>query len=198
MKEITLEDIATAIKSGDKDKVNEASLGRVYQHIKKDASESFAILTAFRGGLSKRDNIKRNKQLQSDVRSLGYGFFKVKGYWQECQDPEIEYSECPDDLKVPVVEESLFVPNISQKEAVKLAKKYDQDGIVYQGKETNDKVEIVSKTGSSLAKLGKFSPNKIARGYTQIKGRNFTFEGFEYKPSGQISGMLLNVLIEND
>lgn len=195
MKEITLEDIAEAIKNGDRSDVNEASLGRVYQHIQKDASESFAILTAFRGGLPKRENIKRNKQLQSDVRSLGYGFFKVKGYWQECEDSELEYEDCPEDLKVPVVEDSLFVPNISRKEAVRLAKKYEQDAIVYQGEETNDKVEIISKEGKTVDKLGKFNPNKIAQGYTKIKGKNFTFEGFQYKPTGQLSGMLLNVLL---
>ena len=61
--------------------INEASLGRVYQHITRDASKSFAILTAFRGGNSKQQNLQRNKKLQSDVRSLGLGFFKVKGYW---------------------------------------------------------------------------------------------------------------------
>ena len=61
MKEITLEDIAIAIKGGNKVEINEASLGRVYQHITRDASKSFAILTAFRGGNSKQQNLQRNK-----------------------------------------------------------------------------------------------------------------------------------------
>jgi len=189
MKEITLEDLAIAIKSNDKDAINEASLNRVYQHITKDASDSFAIITAFRGGFTKNKNISRNKSLEGDVRSLGLGFFKVKGYWVECSDSSLDYDSCPEDKKVPVVETSLFIPNISKKDAVRLGKKYDQDAIIFQGSETNDKVELISKSGKSLAKLGKFSPNKIKQAYTKIKGKSFTFEGFEYRPSGMLSNI---------
>ena len=196
MKEITIEDIALAIKSGNKKDINEASLGRVYQHITRNASKSFAILTAFRGGYSKQENLQRNKKLQGDVRSLGNGFFKVKGYWVECQDPDIEYSKCPDDMKVPVVEDSLFVPNITRKEAVKLGKKYDQDAVIYMGEETDNQVELVSKSGSSIMKLGKFSPSKIAQAYTRIKGSSFTFEGFEYRPTGQMESLVFENLLK--
>lgn len=196
MKEITIEDIALAIKSGDKTKINEASLGRVYQHITKNASESFAILTAFRGGYSKKENLQRNKKLQGDVRSLGKGFFKVKGYWVECQDPDLEYSKCPDDMKVPVVEDSLFVPNITKEHAVKLGKKYDQDAVIYSGEETNGQVELISKSGSSIMKLGKFSPSKIAQAYTRIKGSSFTFEGFEYRPTGQMESLVFETFLK--
>ena len=189
MKEITIEDLAIAIKSNDKNMINEASLGRVYQHVTKNASESFAIITAFRGGFSKQENISRNKSLEGNVRSLGLGFFKVKGYWVECSDSSLDYDSCPEDKKVPVVETSLFIPNISQKDAVRLGKLYDQDAIIYQGKETNDKVELISKSGKTLAKLGEFSPNKIKQAYTKVKGKSFTFEGFEYRPSGMLSNI---------
>jgi hypothetical protein len=195
MKEITLEDIVSAIKSGDKSHINEASLGRVYQHITRNASNSFAILTAFRGGFSKRENLQRNKQLQSDVRSLGNGFFKVKGYWVECQDSNFEYANCPDDMKIPVIEDSLFVPDISLKDAVRLCKKYDQDAIVFMGKETGNKVELISKSGTSIMKLGAFNPSKIAQAYTRIKGTTFTFEGFQYQPSGQMENLIFEVLL---
>ena len=197
MKEITLEDIAIAIKGGNKVEINEASLGRVYQHITRDASKSFAILTAFRGGNSKQQNLQRNKKLQSDVRSLGLGFFKVKGYWVECQDPDLEYAQCPDDMKIPVVEESLFVPNISREQAVKLGKKYEQDAVIYSGEETDNNVELVSKTGTSIMKLGKFSPSKIAQAYTRIKGSSFTFEGFEYSPTGQMESLVFQNFLKS-
>jgi len=190
MKEITLEELVKIIKSGDKTRINEASLGRVYQHIQRDASGSFAILTAFRGGFTKKQNIQRNKKLQSDVRSMGLGFFKVKGYWVECQDSSLEYSDCPDDMKVPVVEDSLFVPNITKEQAVKMAKKYDQDAIIYSGSDTGDKVELVSKSGSTIMNLGKFNPNKIAQAYTKVKGKSFTFEGFRYTPQGMMEGLV--------
>jgi hypothetical protein len=196
MKEISLEDIAIAVKSGNKVKINEASLGRVYQHIIKNASKSFAIITAFRAEYTKKQNLQRNKSLQGSVRSLGHGFFKVKGYWVECQNSDLEYSKCPDDMKVRVVEDSLFVPNITKKQAVKLAKKYDQDAIIYSGEETNEKVELISKSGSSIMKLGKFSPSKIAQAYTHIKGNSFTFEGFEYRPEGQLSNMAFEAYLK--
>lgn len=197
MIEITLEHIAQAIKGGNVDEINEASLGRVYQHVVKGASKSFAIITAFRGGYSVKQNKARNKNLGSDIRGLGIGFFKVTGFWIECQDDSVEYEKCPENMKKPVKEFSYFVPDISKQDAVKLAKKYDQDAIVYQGDETNQKVELISKTGSSIMKLGKFSANKIKQAYTQIKGNTFVFEGFRYKPTGQLENIAFNAYLKN-
>ena len=194
----TLEDIVKAIKNGDKDKISEASLVRVYQHMTKQGSESFAIITAFRGGYTNKQNLSRNKQLESSVRSLGLGFFKQKGYWNECEDPNIEYKDCPADKIKPVIELSLFIPNIKFKDAVKLGKKFDQDAIVYQGPETNDKVELVSKSGGSIMKLGKFAPNKVSQAYSKVKGRSYVFEGFEYVPEGQMSNLVFKSLLENE
>jgi hypothetical protein len=194
----TLEDIVKAIKNGDKDKISEASLGRVYQHMTKQGSESFAIITAFRGGFTYKQNLSRNKQLESSVRSLGLGFFKQKGYWNECEDPNIEYKDCPADKIKPVIELSLFIPNIQFNDAVKLGKKFDQDAIVYQGPDTDDKVELISKSGSSIMKLGKFAPNKVSQAYSKVKGRNYVFEGFEYVPSGQMSNLVFKSLLESE
>jgi len=194
----TLEDIVKAIKNGDKDKISEASLGRVYQHMTKQGSESFAIITAFRGGYTNKQNLSRNKQLESSVRSLGLGFFKQKGYWNECEDPNIEYKDCPADKIKPVIELSLFIPNIQFNDAVKLGKKFDQDAIVYQGPDTDDKVELISKSGSSIMKLGKFAPNKVSQAYSKVKGRSYVFEGFEYVPSGQMSNLVFKSLLESE
>tara|TARA_Y100000310_G_scaffold290049_1_gene316925 strand:- start:613 stop:1281 length:669 start_codon:yes stop_codon:yes gene_type:complete len=195
--ELTLEHLAISIYCDDKNKINEASLGRVYQHIKKQASKSFAIITAFRGGYSLKQNKSRNKKLGSNIRSLGFGFFKVKGYWVECQDESLEYKDCPDNMKVPVVEYAYFIPNIIKKDVVKLAKKYDQDAIIYQGEETDDKVELISKSGLSIMKLGKFSPDKIKQAYTQVKGHTFVFEGFEYQPTGQLENLSFQAYLKN-
>jgi hypothetical protein len=192
--EITLQHIVDVIKTGDRTTINEASLNRIYQHIQREASDSFAIITAFRGGYSKQENLTRNKKLEQDVRSLGLGFFKVLGHWVECADSEIDYSDCPKSMLKPVKEDSLFIPNISKKDAVRLTKKYDQDGIVYQGKETDNKVEILGKSGNSIMKLGQFSPNKIAQAYTKVKGKTFTFEGFEYKPYGMMENLMFQIL----
>ena len=191
MKNITLEEYAGILKTGDKSKINEASIKRIAHHIKQTASKSFGILTASRDAYSSKENAARNKKLEGTVRSLGLGFFKLKGHWKECKDPNIDYAKCPNNMKVPVIEISLFVPNLTLKQALKLAKKYDQDSIIYQGPETKDKVELVSKSGSSIKKLGKFSPDTIGRAYSKVKGRTFTFEGFQWQPTGVLTNMAL-------
>ena len=194
MENVELQDIVNAIKGGNYETINEVSLNRVYQHIKKEASDSFAIITAFRAVYSTSINKSRNKKLESDIRSLGLGFFKLIGHWVECQDDTMEYSKCPPELKVDVKEEILFVPNISKKDAVRLTKKYDQDAIIFQGKETDDTVELLSKDGNTIEKLGTFSPGKIARVYTRIKGRTFVFEGFQYKPTSVMENIVFDIL----
>lgn len=196
MKKITLEKYAMLIKLGDKSKISEASINRVAQHIKSTASKSFSIITAERDAFTNKENLGRNKKLESDIRSLGLGFFKLKGHWMECKDSKIDYSECPDDMKVPVVEISLFVPNITLKDTIRLAKKYNQDSAVYQGPETKNKVELISKSGSSIAKLGSFSPNSIGRAYSKVKGKSFTFEGFEWIPKGMLTNMALEAYLK--
>jgi hypothetical protein len=197
MKEVnTLEQLAEAIQTGDKSKINEASLNRVYQHAMGDGATSFAILTAYRYQNPKQINISLNKKLEGDVRSLGLGFFKMKGYWLECQDPDIEYDKCPEDMLIPSIEISLFIPNISKKDALRLGKTYKQDGFVYQGEDTDNKTVVLAKNGTVIRKFDKFSPNKIAQGYSQVKGRNFTFEGFEYRPSGMMSNLTFEAYLK--
>jgi hypothetical protein len=192
----TLEELAEAIQNGDKSKINEASLNRVYHHAVAGGATSFAILTAYRYQNPKQVNISLNKKLEGDVRSLGLGFFKMKGYWLECQDPDIEYDECPDDMLIPSTEISLFIPNISKKDALRLGKKYNQDGFVYQGEDTDNKPVVLAKNGSAIRKFNKFSPNKIAQGYSQVKGRNFTFEGFEYRPSSMMTNLAFEAYLK--
>jgi hypothetical protein len=82
-------------------------------------------------------------------------------------------------MKVPTQEKSLFIPNISQKHIQALGKKYQQDSVLFADDETRAKGEatfIDSKSGEAF-NIGKFSPGKIAQGYSKIKGgKVFTFE----------------------
>jgi len=107
----------TMIKAGRYD-LNEASLGRVYQLVVSNPKmKNRGVVTASRGELSKAENKKRNKELEADLRKMGYGFV-AKG-------------------------EATFID---------------------------------SKSGESF-NIGKFSPGKIAQGYSKMKGgRVFTFE----------------------
>jgi hypothetical protein len=167
------------IKAGRYD-LNEASLGRVYQHVVSNPKmKNWGVVTASRGELSKAENKKRNKELEADLRKMGYGFVHVDGMWQECRKPDTEYKDCPDDMKVPTEEKSLFIPNISKEDVQKLGNKYQQDSVLFADAETRAKGEatfIDSKSGESF-NIGKFSPGKIAQGYSKMKGgKVFTFE----------------------
>lgn len=145
--------------------LNEASLGRVYQHVKE--GQSFAILTSWRQNLPTAENKTNFKSLQNSIRSAGLGFFKLLGHWKEEGQDEA------------TAEPSLFVPGISKELAHKLGNKFDQDAVVYSGPETEGNISLIFKSGS-LQKIGKFSPSKVSQAYSSVKGKTFVFEGFEY------------------
>ncbi len=167
------------IKAGRYD-LDESSLGRIHQHVVSNPKvKNWGVVTASRGELTPAENRQRNKELENDLRKLGYGFVHVDGMWQECRKPDTEYKDCPDDMKVPTQEKSLFIPNISQQHIQALGKKYQQDSVLFADEETKAKGEatfIDSKSGEAF-NIGKFSPGKVAQGYSKLKGGQvFTFE----------------------
>jgi len=187
-KEVSFRDILEA-RGQNKEALNEMSLSRVWQHAKRAGERSWAILTSWRYGKTNRQNMVQFKKLQQDVRSMGLGFFKLKGHWKECRRSDIPYKDCPKQDLIDSVELSLWVNGISKRDAEKLMKKYNQDGIVYAGPETKGNVYYVLRGGADQ-NIGKFKPNKIAQGYSELKGRPFVFEGFEYIAQGWVEGMI--------
>jgi hypothetical protein len=167
------------IKAGRYD-LDESSIGRIHQHVVSNPKvKNWGVVTASRGELTAAENKKRNKELENDLRKMGYGFVHVDGMWQECRKPDTEYKDCPDDMKVPTQEKSVFIPNISKEDIQSLGKKYQQDSVLFADEETKAKGEatfIDSKSGEAF-NIGKFSPGKIAQGYSKLKGgRVLTFE----------------------
>ena len=157
-------------------KLDEASLGRAYQHIIQKKVPSWGMMTAYRYINSPKENDQRNKELEKDLRSLGYGFFKVEGHWQECQDANLNYVDCPKDKLQDSVEESLFVPGISKEHAEKLCKKYEQDAVIYGGKDTGGDAHLIFKNGGE-ENIGQFEPGKVAQAYSKLKGgKSFVFQ----------------------
>jgi hypothetical protein len=157
-------------------KLDEASLGRAYQHIIQKKVPSWGMMTAYRYINSPKENDQRNKELEKDLRSLGYGFFKVEGHWQECQDANLNYVDCPKDKLQDSVEESLFVPGISKEHAEKLCKKYEQDAVIYGGKDTGGDAHLLFKNGGE-ENIGQFEPGKVSQAYSKLKGgKSFVFQ----------------------
>ena len=91
-------------------KLDEASLARAYQHVVEKKVPSWGMLTAYRYANTKKENIQANKMLEKDLRSKGYGFFKVEGHWQECQDTDVPYSNVIGFL-IPIADFKLFIKN---------------------------------------------------------------------------------------
>jgi hypothetical protein len=155
--------------------LDEASLSRAYQHVVDKKEPSWGIVTAHRTTFSKKENEARNKQLEKDVRGMGYGFFKMEGHWRECQDTNVSYQDCPPEKLKDATETPLFIPGIKEDQIKKLCKKYDQDSVIY-GDTKEDQAKLIFRNGNE-DKIGKFHPNKIAQAYSKIKGdRTFTFE----------------------
>lgn len=198
MRTLTLNDVYAAIKSGNADAINEASLSRVWQHVVQHKTPSWGIITGFRTANTKKENLTRNKQLGLDIRSMGLGFFKLEGHWSECPDPDMNYEDCPKDQLVDAIEIAYFVPGITKEQLLKLTKKYDQDGSVYgaavRGLGDASDAKLLFKNGS-VTPIGRFHPNAIKQAYSKIGHRSFAFfEGFRYVPQGYMEGMTWNAL----
>jgi hypothetical protein len=165
-------------------RLDEASLGRVLQHIEgKKNVKNWGMLTAYRYANTPNQNKTRNKELEAELRAMGHGFFKVEGHWVECQDGNLSYTDCPPNLLKDAIEESLFVPNISAKEIHNLGKKYEQDAVIFGGEQTKGNATLIFKDGK-VENIGKFSPDKIQQAYSKLKGgKTFVFQPEEPKVS---------------
>jgi len=176
--------------------LDEASLSRAYQHVVDKKSPSWGMITAYRYANSKKENLQANKRLEQDLRKMGHGYFKVEGHWQECQDKDVSYVDCPKDKLQDSTEESLFVPNITKDQIGDLCKKYEQDAVIYGDKDSD--AHLVFKNGSS-ENIGKFQPGKISQAYSKVKGgKTFIFGKEEPKKEPEKQTLKLKSLLPKD
>jgi len=195
-----LEEILLARLLRDQSGLYEASLARVWQHVRNAPEFGFAILTSWRQSidgvpLSSQENHGRLQKLKGSLRDLGLGFFVVNGHWKECQETDVSWEDCPPDKMVDAVEPALFVSNISLEQAHKLGNDYQQDAILYSGPETKGNTILVDRAGKTI-ELGAFSPNTISQGFSQLRGskkrnrRTFKFEGLSWKIQGRTEALI--------
>jgi len=165
--------------------ISEAGLSRVLSRV--DAAEDLVIITAYRSNLSKKENINRNRALRGELNKRKMGAYQLVGHWRECQNPKIEYSDCPKDQLVDAVERSFLVikpDDMTSKDflgfLVRMAKKYDQDGIVYKH---DNEYTIVNKRGATEFKIGtNVGVGKLGQAYSQYVKKldvPFIFEGID-------------------
>jgi hypothetical protein len=155
-------------------KLSEASLTRAYQHVIDKKVPSWGMATAYRYSNTPKENKALNKQLEAECRAKGLGFFKIDGHWRECQDASIKYEDCPSDKLVDSTEETLFIPGASKEFMTNIAKKYNQDAVVYGGKDTKGNAHLIFREGGDQ-NIGKFHPNQTAQAFSKFKNKEKTF-----------------------
>lgn len=111
-----------------------SSLSRIFQHLD---SPHFGVVSASLDSLGEKENAKRSAKLKGDIRSLGRGFIALDSKW------ELE--------GVVSSEISFFVPQLTEKEALKLGKKYQQWSVLSK----LDDGRFVHRGTSSDAGVGK-------------------------------------------
>jgi hypothetical protein len=156
-------------------RLDEASLGRVLQHVQgKKNVKRWGVLTAYRYANTPAENKESNKRLQSELRAKGLGYFELEGHWQECQDKRVNYFDCPKDQLKDSTEIALFVPNISIKDLHQLGNQFEQDSVLYGGEDTKGNGMLVYKNGR-VENVGDFHPDNMQQAYSKMRNTDKVF-----------------------
>ena len=197
------DDLVEAVEGVELTPIQEASLGRIYQHHK---TRAFVILTAWRSERTLEENQAALQKLKQRIRGNGYGFIPLQGVGQEKVKGKV----------IEAIEPSLLVPNkvegpddgTFRKTALGWAKEASNPPqyAIFYATPTNEGTTqgaVLKVSGGIEAKLSKFSPNQIGQFYSKLRrGRTFMYTpkaseesiewlGLRYDdpPQGWIHGM---------
>ena len=167
------EKAAAEKKAGGPKLIGEGGMSRQVQHSK---SRSTAQLTATRGDKSSKENKARNKELGKKVRSMGYGYKKVKGEYPEVDTKTGE--------KKTVKEPSITVNAPKKKfkkfrkQMKRLGKEYNQDTVITKkGKDKATLHPTNKRAGKKGSKIGQIRPGKTGKfGHTKVGSKTYTYE----------------------
>ena len=156
-----------------KEFLDESSLSR----IKSKANKSgIAIMSAERGGKSRKENKARSKQLEKDIRGkFGRGPTKVKGSYLEKDEKTGKERKVKE--KSYVIDRGKMGKKDFKKKVKKLGIKHKQDSVLTQTKKTGTLHRTrkggLDKKGENV---GRFKPQgKNPYGQSQIKGKTFSY-----------------------
>lgn len=177
----TLTEIANQVGS----MLDEGSLSRLWKHT---TERNIGMLTAYRGRYPVSENKTRNAKLQADIRSAGFGFFRVEGHYIEGYGSEVSKD---------VKEQSFLVIGEKGNDNGKLkgflkkwGAKYNQDSVFYKsfdnkgmliGTQSKDEDgNAVDFPGMGKEHMvGDFHPMKMGQFYSKMKGKPFVFESYQ-------------------
>jgi hypothetical protein len=152
--------------------LHEISLGRLNTHVH---GRNIGMMTAFRGDLPHHENLKRNEQLEGDIKKHGFGYKKVRGRYIENHGSK--------DAR-PVDEHSFLVmgkkkghDNDELKNFMtKHGEKYGQDSVFHKAHDAKEGHLIGTKEGVWPGKgehhpVGQFHPNQAGEFHSILKGK---------------------------
>lgn len=183
-------------------KVDESGAGIARVLSKLEDENDFLIITAFRGNLSKKENLVNNNKLIKDLRNdldKKVGAYKLVGHWKECTEPlkdNEKISDCKGSIKDSLEESWLIIrPNeINQKDfinvAQSIAQKYNQDAYVIR---INGKLTLNGKDGTEWEDLGIASKKSISNGF----GRILDLQGYSELKKNRNKGRSINIIFED-
>lgn len=175
----------------------EASFTRLLS-VADDTNRVFVVMSAHRAKFPKRINILRNRKLRGELNKKKLGVHNLVGHWRECQLPNVEYKDCPEDQLKDTIERSYFVVKPIDMDTQSFENLIislmtidgeTQDAVIMR--DSDGVYKILSNSGRKDRLGTKLTVNKIAQAYSQhchkTGGRNipFVFEGVE-KPNGSI------------
>jgi len=163
--------------------LQETTMSRVASHF-NNTDKAVLIITAFRHDFKYKENVARNKQLASKIKSNDFGYVYVDGHWIEKAHPD-----------KPGKEDSILVSDEGsdnlKRLGIKWMKQYEQDSILFKPVGTT-KAELIYDNGK-IKNIGSISIQDFAKiktkldksntrgsGYTKLKNRGertFVFEG---------------------
>ena len=166
------------------DYINEASLGRFWQHYTK--GEPIAIVSAERQdkNVTKEENKDNTDLLRKFVFDAKFGYVKCKGGYTETRADGSE--EHVDNENSTIIyctkerEKELF------KFAFYLGERFKQDSILFIDSDGNAAWHYTQHSTKhpkgSVERLGEFHPVQIGKYYSKIGKKHFTFSEFKEVP----------------
>ena len=174
------EKAAAEKKAGGPKLIGEGGMARQVKHSK---SRSTAVLTGNRADKSSKENKSRNKELGKKIRSMGYGYKKVKGEYPEKDEKtgkKKTVSEPSMAVNAPKKKFKKF-----KKQMKRLGKEYNQDAVITKKGKDKATLHPTTKRGRNTStgpsrkgsKLGQVRPGKTGEyGHTKVGKKTYTYE----------------------
>ena len=152
---------------------------------------TFGIVSAYLGKLSLEENKKRHKKLKALVKSKGYGYKEIKGFWQGEETKKLEE------------EYAIFIPKVSFEDITKIGKEFEQEAIIYGNPAAGDDGEIILFAPLNNHIIQEFksihtNPNASWDMYSKIKNKSFKFSSVDwYLSMPPIKDSFMNALVNS-